>query len=81
MTILLVLFALVLIAGFMVAEVLLDYLFAVIYALVATAIVNNIIHLIKYCRKHHKICTSDIGGIFGYALAGVGAWLITRIWL
>ena len=71
-----IVFALFLIAGFMVADAVLDYVFVAVYALAATAIINNIIHMIKYYKKHRKLCTSDLSGSFLYLLMGIGAGLI-----
>lgn len=64
---------LALIVGLMVAEAILDWVFIALYALAATAILNSVIHLVKYRRKYDETDTSDIGRIFIYlALAAVG---------
>ena len=71
-----VVLALFLIIGFMIAEAILDYVFIVVYALVATALVNNIIHMIRYGIKHRKLCTNDLYSSLGYILFGVGAGVL-----
>lgn len=67
--------ALALIIGFMVADAILDWVFIVVYALLGMAVLNNIVHLIKYHKKHNKIYPSDIGYIFLYL--GIVAVVIT----
>lgn len=75
-----IVFALILIVGFMVVDAVMDYVFVVIYALATTAILNNIIHLIKYYKKQKKLCTSDLTSSFWYLLMGVGTALVRYIW-
>lgn len=77
----LIVLALFLIVGFVIADAIVDYVFIAIYALAVTAIINNIIHMIKYRKKHGKFCTSDICSSFLYFMLGVGAALIHYIWL
>ena len=55
---------LALIIGFMTADAILDWVFIIVYALLGMSILNNIIHLFKYHRKHNKINASDIGKTF-----------------
>ena len=56
--------ALALIIGFMIADAILDWVFIGVYALLSMAILNNIIHLFKYHKKYNEIDTSDVGQIF-----------------
>jgi len=58
--------ALALIIGFMVADAILDWVFIAVYALFAMAVLNNLIHLFKYCKKYGEINWEDIGRIFLY---------------
>ena len=75
-----IVFALFLIVGFMIADAMLDYIFVIIYALAATAILNNIIHTIKYYKKHKKLCSSDLSSSFWYILMGAGAAFVHWFW-
>lgn len=74
-------FIIVLIIGFAAAGAMLDYIFVLIYALAAMAIMNNIIHLIKYHKKHGTICSSDITNTLLYLLMVAGAALFQHVFL
>lgn len=76
-TIVLVLFLLV---GFIVADAMIDYIFVILYALAATAITNNMIHMIRYHKKHGALCTSDITSSLLYLLMAAGAALVHYIY-
>lgn len=58
------LLALALIIGFLIAESILDWVFIAVYAFLGMAILNDIIHLFKYNKKYNKLNSSDIGRIF-----------------
>lgn len=75
-----IVFALFLIVGFMIVDAVMDYVFVVIYALAATAILNNIIHIFKYYKKHKKLCFSDLTSSFWYLLMGAGAAFVRYLW-
>lgn len=77
----LIVFAIVLILGFMAADAMLDYIFVFVYALAAMAITNNIIHLVKYHKKHNEICSSDITSSLLYLLMAVGAAIFQHMFL
>ena len=77
----LVVFAIVLILGFMAADAMLDYIFVFVYALAAMAITNNIIHLVKYHKKHGEICSSDITSSLLYLLGAVGVAVFQHMFL
>ena len=62
----------VFIIGIVVADTILDYVFALLYALAAMAITNNIIHMVKYYKKHKKICSSDVSSSALYVLLVIG---------
>jgi len=62
----------VFIIGIVVADTILDYVFALLYALAAMAITNNIIHMVKYYKKHKKICSSDVTSSVLYFLLVIG---------
>ena len=67
---------LALIIGFMIADAILDWVFIALYALSAMAIINSLIHLVKYHRKYNETDTSDIGRIFLYlVIVAVGVVL------
>lgn len=76
----LIVLALFLLVGFIVADAMIDYIFVIIYALAATAILNNFIHVLKYYKKHGKLCISDLSSSFCYILMGVGIALVRYIW-
>jgi len=77
----LAIFAIVLILGFMAADAMLDYIFVLVYALAAMSIANNIIHLIKYYRKHRKIYSGDITSSLLFLLMAVGLAVFQHIFL
>lgn len=71
-----IILGLALIIGFMVADAILDWVFIALYALSAVAVLNSLIHLVKYYKKYNEIDTSDIGRIILYlAIAAVGVVL------
>ena len=76
-----VIFGIILILGFMVADAMLDYIFVFVYALAAMAITNNIIHLSRYYKKHGSICSHDITSSLLYLLMAVGALLFQHFFL
>lgn len=76
-----IVFFLFLITGFLIADSVIDYLFIAIYALAATAIINNLIHLYRYHKKHGKINQNDLSNSFWFLLMGIGAALVHAIWL
>ena len=77
----LIVFAIVLMVGFMAADAMLDYIFVFVYALAAMAITNNLIHLAKYHKKHGTICSSDITSSLLYLLMAVGAAAFQHMFL
>ncbi|MBQ7768221.1 MAG: hypothetical protein IJ403_05005 [Oscillospiraceae bacterium] len=65
-----------LIVGLMVADAILDWVFIALYTLSAMAILNSLIHLVKYHKKYNEIDTYYIGRIFIYlAITAVGVVL------
>ena len=71
-----IILGLALIIAFMVADAILDWVFIALYALSAVAVLNSLIHLVKYHKKYNEIDTSDIGRIILYlAIAAVGVVL------
>ena len=58
----LIVFAIVLICGFMIADAVIDYIFVCLYALAAMAITNNIIHAVRYYKKHGTVNPDDVKG-------------------
>ena len=76
-TIVLVLFLLI---GFLVADAMIDYIFVILYALAATAVTNNIIHMIRYHKKHSVLCSSDIISSLLYLLMAAGTALVHYIY-
>ena len=75
------LIGIILIVGFIAADALIDYIFVIIYALAAVAIMNNIIHLIKYHKKHKAICSGDITSSLLYLLMATGAAVFQQFFL
>lgn len=76
-----IVFVLVLLVGFIVADAVLDYVFVIVYAFGITSILNNIFHLFKYYKKYNKVCDGDIGGIILYIIMIAVAALVHYFWL
>ncbi len=76
-----IIFLLFLIAGFLIVDSIIDYLFFAVYALAATAIINNLIHLYKYYNKYNAIDRHDISNSLWFLLIGIGAAIVHAIWL
>ena len=76
-----IVFFLFLIVGFMIVDSVIDYLFIAIYALVATAIINNLVHMHKYYKKHEKTNRYDLSNSFWFLLLGVGAAIVHTVCL
>lgn len=77
----LIVFAIVLICGFMIADAVIDYIFACVYALAAMAITNNIIHAVRYYKKHGTVNSSDVVASILYLLMAIGAIIFHCIFL
>lgn len=75
-----IIIALALICGFLVADAIVDYVFIAVYALMAVNILNNIKHLIRYRKKYRKTDTEDIGFIFLW-LACAGVCVLLQIFI
>lgn len=69
-------FAIALIAAFIAAEALIDYVFGAIYALAIAGVVNALVRIVKYYVKHKRLCTDAIGSGSLYFLMGIGAYIL-----
>ena len=73
-------FAIAIIIGFLIADALMDYIFVVFYAFAATAILNDIISMIKHYKKHNEVPTDDLGPVFLHLAIGIGTFFIHNTW-
>lgn len=69
----LIVFAIVLICGFIIADAVIDYIFVCVYALAAMAITNNIIHAVRYYKKHGTVNPDDVKGSILYLIMVIAA--------
>ena len=70
---LIIVLVIVLICGFMIAEAIIDYIFVCLYALAAVAITNNIMHAVKYYKKHGTVDSGDVKSSILYLLMAIAA--------
>lgn len=76
-----VVFIIVLICGFMIAEAIIDYIFVCLYALAAVAITNNIMHAVRYYNKHGTVNSSDVKSSILYLLMAIAAIIFHCVFL
>ena len=69
----LIVFAIVLICGFIIADAVIDYIFVCVYALAAMAITNNIIHAVRYYKKHGTVNSHDVKVSILYLVMAIAA--------
>lgn len=67
----LIVFAIVLICGFIIADAIIDYIFVCVYALAAMAITNNVIHAIRYYKKYGTVDSGDVKASILYFMMAV----------
>ena len=75
-----IVFLIFFLVGIVVVDSILDWLFIAVYALAVTAILNNMLHLYRYHKKHGEICSSDLIRSLWYLLMGAGAVFAHYMW-
>lgn len=68
MSSIMILIAIAMLMGFIVADAILDYIFVIVYAALAAWIANSALHLIRYHKKHGYACMEDVWHILLYVV-------------